>query len=77
MVLVDLLKGIFRVEGVVVSLTANVSSEDLDDVFSDDVILGVDSSFPFIPDWKVFSLVWFFSNICFSLHSVIFRCSLM
>ena len=28
MVLVDLLKGIFGVEGVVVSLTANVSSED-------------------------------------------------
>ena len=28
MVLVDLLKGIFRVEGVVVSLTVNVSSED-------------------------------------------------
>ena len=27
-VLVDLLKGIFAVEGVVVSLTANVSSED-------------------------------------------------
>ena len=78
-VLVDLLKGIFGVEGVVVSLTANVSSEDWDDVFGDDVILGIDSSFPFIPDvyWKVFSSVWFFSSICFSLHLVIFRHGLM
>ena len=32
-VLVDLLKGIFGVEGVVVSLSANVSSEDWDDAF--------------------------------------------
>ena len=49
-VLADLLKGIFIVEGVVVSLTANVSSEDLDDVFGDDVLLGIDGSFSFIPD---------------------------
>ena len=76
--LVDLHKGILRVEGAAVSLTANVSS-DWDNVFGDDIILGIDSSFPFIPHvyWKVFSLVWFFCSICFSSHSVIFRCSLM
>ena len=77
-VLADRLKGIFIVESVV-SLTANISSEDWDDMFGDDVILGIDSSFPFILDvyWKVFSSVWFFSSICFSSHSVVFRCSLM
>ena len=50
MVLPDLLKGIFVVEGVVVSLTAYVSFEDWDDMFGDDVILGIDSLFSFIPD---------------------------
>ena len=50
MVLADLLKGRFIVEGVVVSLTVNVSSEDGDVMFGDDIILGIDSSFSFMPD---------------------------
>ena len=46
LVLADLLKGMFVVEGVVVSLLANVSSEDWDDVLGEYVVLGIDSSFP-------------------------------
>ena len=63
----------------VVSLTSNVSSQDWDGMFGDDVILGIDSSFPFISDvhHKVFSSIWFFSSICFSSHSVVFRHGLM
>ena len=47
-ILVDLLNDSTGVEGVTIFLAVDELSEDLDDVFGNDVIVGIGNSFPFI-----------------------------
>ena len=79
-IMVDLLIGSTGVEGVVIFLTVGDLSRTLDGVSGRDAIEGIGESILSIPDayWKMwFSSIWVLSSICFSSHSVVFKCWLM
>ena len=79
-ILVDLLNDSTAVEGVTIFLAVDMLSEDLDGIFGNDVIVGIGNPFLFIAGvyWKAwFSSISVFSSICFSSHSVVFKCALM
>ena len=75
LILEDLLNGSIGVEEVVFFLTVGDLSGTLEGVFVGirDLVL-----FTAGVNWKVwFSSTWVLESICFSLHSVVFKCGLM
>ena len=79
-ILEDPFNGSIAVEGVAFFLTVGDLSGTLDGVFGRDAIVGNRDSFLFTAGvkWEVwFSSILVLEGICFSSHSIVFKCGLM